>query len=213
AGGPIRRSPPRATMRPGAPVRAELLACGLAAARAALELVLERRRHEVHHGDTGLDAVELDFPMQPLRDARRQLDQDLVFFGYHVHTPRRQVSPPARRELAYYGRRCNAEFWGGIDATFRPANAPRLMLSTRESAARGQVLLHPLQGPGQPHDMQLRMDAGIELMAADRLHQVLAHPLVHALPPRLEVVPGGEKDDRERLAPLELAHRGAALEP
>src|SRR5262245_25640595 len=46
------------------------------------QLLLERRRDELHDGDAGLHAIELDLAMQALRNARGELDEDVVFLGH-----------------------------------------------------------------------------------------------------------------------------------
>src|SRR5262252_3217492 len=70
--------------------------------------------------------------------------------------------------------------------------------------------LHDLELTAELDDVELRADAGEELGAVDRLGQELADAAVHALEPRVEVVTGGEEDDRD--AGAAVAQRGADLE-
>src|SRR5262245_55456923 len=46
------------------------------------QLFLERRRDELHDGDAGLDAVELDLAVQALRNAGSELYEDVVCLGH-----------------------------------------------------------------------------------------------------------------------------------
>src|SRR5262245_41132420 len=84
----------------------------LATPRLAGELVLQGAHDEIHHRHVRLDAVELQLPVQLLRDPRRQLDPDLSFachlaslppvrmdtatFAYNYRDSLRSATPPER---------------------------------------------------------------------------------------------------------------------
>src|SRR5213078_4702437 len=87
-----RRGPRRARARPRVPA----LAAGGAPAGAhgaLAQLLLQRGGHELHHREDLLHAEQLDLAVQTLGDARRELDEHVVFLG---HGP----GPPGSRARA-----------------------------------------------------------------------------------------------------------------
>src|SRR5262247_4271336 len=91
-----RHPPGRVPRRPRSGRSGSACSPALATPRLAGELVLKSAHDEVHDRHVRLDAVELQLPVQLLRDPRRQLDPDLSF-ACHLAS-----LPPVRMDTATF---------------------------------------------------------------------------------------------------------------